>query len=357
MDRILGLFLLPLHRSGKLRRLYNLKLTHNFAYLVLCHRCKEISICGDPTQPVESEVISAIFQAIKRGTYEIVIEILKANPDLIWGNEKLSRDLLFWVIKYHEGRLLSFVTRIYAGKKALLSFRDNDGNNALHLAAKLPDRHYEPVGINAAWIMTHEEGWFEKMKSYLPCWYHEEENRYGETPDQVFYREHQELITNMEEWGKKTAESYSLASVLIVTIMFAALFTVPGGIDEKTGMPKLLHLKQLSGFLISDAVSFITASTSFVGFLSVLTLTYKRRGRRRTLPLRLLFAILSLIISIATMILTFIFALAIMLGNTCHVLPAIIIYVVVVLGVMFSDWQLPTLLNLFSMMALRLRSY
>ncbi|GKV49112.1 hypothetical protein SLEP1_g55879 [Rubroshorea leprosula] len=357
MDRILGLFFFPLHRSGKLRRLYNLKLTHNFAYLVLFRRCEEISTYRDATQLVESGAISGIFQAIKRGTYEIVIEILKANSGLIWCNEKLSRDLLFLVIKYHEGRLSSFVTRIDPGKKALLSFRDKDGNNALHLAAKLPDRHHEPVGIRAAWIMTHEEGWFEEIRSYLPFWYHEEENRYGETPDQVFYREHQELVTNMEEWGKKTAKSYSLASVLIVTVMVAALYTVPGGFDEKTGKPRLLHTKQLSVFLICGAVALITASTSLAGFLSVLTLPYKRRGRRRALPLRLLFAILALIISTATTILAFIFALAIMLENKWQVLRAIIIYLVAVFVVMFSDWQLPTLLNLFSMMALRLRSY
>ncbi|GKV34312.1 hypothetical protein SLEP1_g42689 [Rubroshorea leprosula] len=226
--------------------------------------------------------------------------------------------MIIMAIKHRRGSLLTFGYNLDAGKKALLSLRDKDGNNALHMVAKLPVCPYDSVGIHAAWSVIREERWFEEIKRYLPCWSHEAKNRYGETPDQVFYREHQELITNMEEWGKKTAKSYSLASVLIVTIMFAALFTVPGGIDEETGIPKLLHIKQLSGFLLCDAVSFITASTSFFGFLSVLTLTYKRSGPRGALPFQMLFAISSLSISIATMILAFIFALVMMLENKCY---------------------------------------
>ncbi|GKV34318.1 hypothetical protein SLEP1_g42695 [Rubroshorea leprosula] len=354
MDRILGLFFFRFHRPGKLRRLYNLKLTHRYAHLVLRHWCWKISTYRDVKQVVESGAISIIFQAIKQGTNEIVFEILKANPDLIWYNEKLAKDLLSSVIKYREVGLLSFVTRFEAGKKALLSLEDKDGNNALHLAAKLPDRLYESVGIHAAWTMTFEDWWLEKIKSYLPCWYHEDENLYGETPEQVFYREHQELITDMEEWGKRTAKSYSLASVLIVTIMFAALFTVPGGIDEKTGMPKLLHIKQLSGFLMCDAVSFISASTSLLVFLSVLTQTYKRgRRRRRVLPFKLLFAITTLVISIATMIMAFIFALAVMLENKRQVLLPLILYLLVGFVVLLYGWHAPTLLSLLEIAILQ----
>ncbi|GKV49111.1 hypothetical protein SLEP1_g55878 [Rubroshorea leprosula] len=302
MDKILAVFFFRFHRPG-------------MSVLVLRHWCKEISTYTDVKQLVESEAISIIFQTIKQGTYEIVYCILLENADLIWCNDKLARDLLSSVIKHHDYFLLRFVTKFDAGKKALLSLKDKDGNNALHLAAKLPDYHYESAGIDAAWTMASEEQWLKKVKSRLPCSYQDEKNLCGETPGQVFYKEHKELITNMEEWGKKTAESYSLASVLIVTITFAALFTVPGGVDEKTGKPKLLHIKESFGFLMCDAVSFITASTSLFGFLSVLTLTYRRRDRHRALYSQLLFAISTLIISIATMILAFIFALALMLEN------------------------------------------
>ncbi|GLT26366.1 hypothetical protein SLA2020_080580 [Shorea laevis] len=220
-----------------------------------------MSTYRDATQLVESGAVSALFQAIKDGPNEILTEILKANPDLIWCNKKLSREIVISAILHHQGGIL----RLDPVKKALISLRDEDGNNALHLAAKLPDWPFED-GVHAAWAMDREQKWFEEIKAYLPSWCHEAKNHYGETPDEVFKREHRELIKEMEKWGKATSKSYSLASVLIVTVMYAALFTVPGGNDQNTGIPILLHRKLFFGFLICDVVSFITASTSFLAF-------------------------------------------------------------------------------------------
>jgi len=49
-------------------------------------------------------------------------------------------------------------------------------------------------------------------------------NKEGETPQQVFSREHKELMRKGEEWMKQTAQSYSVVSAFIITIMFAAAF-------------------------------------------------------------------------------------------------------------------------------------
>ncbi|GKV14290.1 hypothetical protein SLEP1_g25187 [Rubroshorea leprosula] len=126
---------LPIMYVGRPLDLYNRKLTHTFANSVLRYWCKEISTYRDATQLVESGTISAIFQAIKDGTVEIVIEILKSNPDLIWCNKNLSREILISAIKYRQGGLLGFVLRLDAGKKTFLSLTDEDGNNVLHLVA------------------------------------------------------------------------------------------------------------------------------------------------------------------------------------------------------------------------------
>ncbi|GKV43848.1 hypothetical protein SLEP1_g51096 [Rubroshorea leprosula] len=317
-----------------------------YANLVLCHLCQEMSTYRDATQLVESGAVKALFQAMKYGPIEIVNEILKANPDLIWCNKMLSRDIIISAIIRRQEDIL----KLDAGKEALISLRDEDGNNALHLAAKLPDWPFED-GVHAAWAMDREQKWFEEIKNYLPYWCHGAKNHYGETPEEIFRREHRGLITEMEKWGKRTAKSYSLASVLIVTVMYAALFTVPGGNDQNTGMPILLHSKLFFWFLICDAVSFITASTSFLAFLSVLTVTYTRRRPRNAMPYQMLFAISTLIISIVTMIPAFILALTIMLEEKkLKVLPAIIVYLLVVFFVMLSSWLLPTLSTLCDMM-------
>ncbi|GKV48755.1 hypothetical protein SLEP1_g55551 [Rubroshorea leprosula] len=314
IDRILEVVIIPttLCAGARLKHMYELKLSHLYAESVLRYWCQEISTYRDATQLVESGTISAIFQAIKDGPIEIVIKILKANPDLIWCNRKLSRDILSAAIKYRRGRILGFVYRLDAGKKAFLSLGDEDGNNTLHLLAKLPEcRQYN--NLRPIEIMVQETKWLREVRLALPEGYTTAKNLYGETPVQVFDREHQKLIKEAEEWIKKTADSYILIPVLIVTIMFAALFTVPGGNNQETGIPILLHRKLFSGFLICDAVSLLTGSTSMLAFLVLLTSSNYPLAVR---SLHLMLAIPLLIISIITMILAFIFALTIMLQRT-----------------------------------------
>ncbi|GKV14273.1 hypothetical protein SLEP1_g25173 [Rubroshorea leprosula] len=298
---------------------YNLKLTRMYANSVLQNWCKKISTYKGATQLVESGTISAIFQAIKDGTLEIVIEILKSNPDLIWCNENLSREILISAIKYRRGGILGFVLRLDAGKKTFLSLTDEDGNNVLHLVAKLPDfRIY--VTLSPAWFMQQEE-----VRSLLPRWYGGAKNHYGQTPSQVFDVEHQQLTKEANDWAKKTADSFILVPVLIVTIMFAAIFTVPGGNNQETGIPILLHTKLFSGFLVCDVVSLFTASISMLLFLIILTESYDTFGLRRTLSWYFQIAMFLLIISIVTMTLGFVFALTIMLPRVWLVVLAILL--------------------------------
>ncbi|GKV48761.1 hypothetical protein SLEP1_g55556 [Rubroshorea leprosula] len=300
--------------------LYNLKLTHTFANSVLQYWCKEISTYRDATQLVGRGTISAIFQAIKNGRVKIVIEILKSNPHLIWCNKNLSREILISAIKYRRGGILGFVLRLDAGKKTFLSLTDEDGNNVLHLVAKLPDLGID-VNLFPVWVMQREE-----VRSLLPRWYQGAKNHYGQTPTQVFDGEHQQWRKEAHEWAKNTANSYILVPVLLVTIMFAALFTVPGGNNEETGIPILLHSKLFSGFLICDVVSLLTASTSMLLFLSILTGSYGPVDLPQNLPTRLMITILLLIISIVTMLFAFGFALTIMLPKKLQGLPVIIGY-------------------------------
>ncbi|GKV14276.1 hypothetical protein SLEP1_g25176 [Rubroshorea leprosula] len=351
IDGILELpFFIPrrFYGAARLKDLYKQKLTHMYANSVLQYWCKEISTYRNTRQLVESGTISAIFEAIKNGTVEIVIEILKANPDLIWCNKKLSRDILIAAIKHRQGRILEFVYRLDAGKKAFLSIGDEDGNNVLHLVAKLPDDRIYNV-LYPAWVMQREIKWFEEVSNVLPRWYRQAKNLYGETPHQVFRKEHQQLTKEANEWAKKTADSYILVPVLIVTIMFAALFTVPGGNNKETDVPILLHRKLFSGFLVCDVVSFLAASASMLRFLDILAQSHGPVRLRQILPFHSMLAISLLAISIVTMILAFIFALTMMLQKKWQVLPAIIIYLPVFTISILIGWLYPTICNVYTM--------
>ncbi|GLT50925.1 hypothetical protein SLA2020_243800 [Shorea laevis] len=129
--------------------------------------------------------------------------------------------------------ILKCVYGLNVGKKAFLSLRDKDGNNVLHLIAKLPDCRHN--NLYPAW----------EVKSVHACWYQGAKNLYGKTPDQVFLREHHKMTKEANEWAKETARSYIVAA-LIVTIMLAVLFKGLGGKNQHSDISKLLHKKLLS---------------------------------------------------------------------------------------------------------------
>ncbi|GKV51404.1 hypothetical protein SLEP1_g58066 [Rubroshorea leprosula] len=160
----------------------------------------------------------------------------------------------------------------------------------------------------------------QSVEAFASWPYKEQKNNTGETPFQVFAREHKDLLKEAEEWMKKTAESSTVVGALIITIMFAAAFTVPGGNDQNTGFPIFLNSTEESSplvpytvFMVSDAISLFTAAGSVLMFLGILTSRYAYQDFRISLPLKLIVGLCSLFVSIATMAVAFCASLFIML--------------------------------------------
>jgi hypothetical protein len=59
--------------------------------------------------------------------------------------------------------------------------------------------------------------------------------------------------------------------------MFAAAFTVPGGNNQDSGIPLLLKDETFNVFIISDAISLFTSSTSVLLFIGILTGRYAEK--------------------------------------------------------------------------------
>ncbi|XP_028771269.1 ankyrin repeat-containing protein NPR4-like [Neltuma alba] len=110
---------------------------------------------------------------------------------------------------------------------------------------------------------------------------------------------------------KDTATSCSVVGALIVTIMFAADFTVPGGNDQTSGHPIFLKEKLFRVFLILDAVSFASTS-SVLTFLGILTSHYVEDDFLYSLSTKLIIGLSALFLSIATMMIAFSSAIIIM---------------------------------------------
>ena len=63
------------------------------------------------------------------------------------------------------------------------------------------------------------------------------QNKFRQTPVDIFTETHRDLVKRGGEWLTNTSESCSVVAALIATATFATSNTVPGGIKESTGTP------------------------------------------------------------------------------------------------------------------------
>ncbi|GJY71525.1 ankyrin repeat family protein [Tanacetum coccineum] len=192
---------------------------------------------------------------------------------------------------------------------------DEDGNNLLHLAGRLAPIHKLNAVSGAALQMQRELQWFEEVKKLVNPKHTQTQNKYKETPIMVFRRQHNDLRKEGEEWMKKTADSYTITAALIITIVFAAAITVPGGNNGDNEKP--IYEKETSFiiFAVSDAISLFTSTTSLLLFLSILTARYADEDFLYKLPKRLIFGLTMLFLSVTSMMIAFSATLYIMFGQ------------------------------------------
>ncbi|KAL0373282.1 UNVERIFIED_CONTAM: hypothetical protein Sradi_3243900 [Sesamum radiatum] len=93
----------------------------------------------------------------------------------------------------------------------------------------------------------------------------------------IFTAEHKILKEGGEKWMKDIFNSCMIAVALIVTVMFAAAITVPGGNDGSNGYPIFSKNGAFIVFAISDVVCLFTSTTSLLMFLAILTSHYAEK--------------------------------------------------------------------------------
>ncbi|KAI5340569.1 hypothetical protein L3X38_019843 [Prunus dulcis] len=146
------------------------------------------------------------------------------------------------------------------------------------------------------------------------------------TPRALFTKKHKELVKEGEKSMKETANSCTVVGALIVTMMFAAAFTVPGGNNGDTGLPIFLNEKVFKMFIVSDAISLFSSTTSVMTFLAILTSRYAEDDFLKSLPRKMILGLFTLFISIVGMMIAFSSALFIMLdGKPSIVIPVILL--------------------------------
>ncbi|XP_022740675.1 uncharacterized protein LOC111292517 [Durio zibethinus] len=326
--------------------IYELKLTHLQAKELLTCICREVSNLEDEHK-LEALIKKALFEAVKHGMVEFVTEIMKHYPEVIWFYDEKDRNIFFVATAERQEKIFSLIYKIGAKKESLATHWDKDFNNMLHQAAFLsPSSQLDRVS-GAALQMQRELQWFKEVESIVQPKYKEMMNKHYKTPRLLFTDQHKILVEQGEQWTKETAESCTVVTALIVTIMFSAVFTVPGGYYNDTGVPLYLHRNSFMIFIISDALSLFTSTTSLLMFLGILTSRYREEDFLQTVPTKLILGLSMLFFSIATMMITFGVALFIVLYERIAWVLFPIILLASLPVTLFALLQFPLLVEIF----------
>ncbi|XP_055961620.1 uncharacterized protein LOC126677327 isoform X2 [Mercurialis annua] len=328
-----------------LKQIYEKKLTHAYAFKILHIMCEHIKTI-EPDDFRKNGVYLSFFVAIREGVIEVVVEMIKSIPSLVSALDNNLRGMLMLAVQHRQEKIFSLVHVLDMSKFMSISHLDKDRNTMLHVAAKLaPSRRLSRIS-GAALQMQRELQWYKEVESIVNPLAKAYVNDFEQRPGDIFSSDHYELVADGEKWMKDTATSCTVVGALIITIMFTAAFTVPGGNHQETGFPIFLHEKSFRIFLISDAISLFASSTSVLMFLGVLTSRYSEEDFLKSLPTKLIIGLSTLFVSIAAMMVSFCATIILMLRDQLNLVMPIVLLASIPVS-LFVVQQFPLLVEIF----------
>ncbi|KAL8456489.1 hypothetical protein ACS0TY_033796 [Phlomoides rotata] len=249
----------------------------------------------------------SMLRAAEHGICEIVQMIMDMYPVVTTSVDSTGKNIMHLAAINRFENVFNLTYDMSDRKHLFSNGVDFENNNLMHMCARLAPPHKLNLVPGAALQMQRELQWFNEMERFVPPSRGKWGNNNSRTPKQLFTEQHEKLKAEGERWMKDTATACSIATALISTVVFAAAFTVPGGVSSETGDPIFFKLKIPSFvlFVVTNAVSLFTSITSLMMFLSILTSRYAEQDFLHVLPKRLSFGLLTLFISITFMLVAF----------------------------------------------------
>ncbi|KAI7749461.1 hypothetical protein M8C21_020046 [Ambrosia artemisiifolia] len=198
----------------------------------------------------------SLFEAVRQDNYEVVDEILLTSPATIDCKDEEGYNIIQLAIMNRAEKVYSLLYHIIERTQSYREMEDSYDNNLVHLAGKLAPSFVLQRTTGAALQLQREILWREEVtKLRLPIDLGDV-NKNKETPAMVFTREHRDLMKEGENWIKTTAESCSITAALIVTVVFAAAITVPGGSNQDSGIPVFKNEAAFTVFAFTKKVDY-----------------------------------------------------------------------------------------------------
>ncbi|KAF3451778.1 hypothetical protein FNV43_RR07874 [Rhamnella rubrinervis] len=240
----------------------------------------------------------------EHGYREIVNGIIQVYPQAVEHVSDKGLNIMHVAIRHRQKDIFDRVKQMRIPMARLVRKIDDNGYTLLHHVA---DMRYYSGGTqpNPALELQDELKWFERVRKIIPSHYAMNHNINDETAQDFFVRSHEYLLKEAQNWLKRTSESCSVIAVLIATVGFTAAYTVPGGSNQTTGLPILLHNPFFVVFSFMDVISLVSSLTSVVMFISILTSPFRLQDFRKSLPRKLTLAFTFLFLAVAASMLAF----------------------------------------------------
>ncbi|XP_023735889.1 uncharacterized protein LOC111883801 [Lactuca sativa] len=321
--------------------------THEDARRLLWHVSGLIKSENTPTS-YHHYYTNPILEATRQNAFEVVEVIVSYFPNAIWSANEDGHNIIQYVVINRSEKVYNLLYQMSEHRNIYRTIRDSHGNNLLHLAARLAPKNKLNLISGAALQIQRELQWFKEVERFICPLSIVQKNSFNGTPQTVFTREHKELVIEGEKWMKSTAESYTITAALIITIVFAAAITVPGGSDQNKGIPIFTNNTAFTVFAISDAISLFAAVTSLLMFLSILTARFAEQDFLFKLPTKLIIGLATLFISTTAMIVAFGATLYLVFGqrNSKILIPIAVLTCLPITS--FVTLQFPLVLELMS---------
>ncbi|WVZ09150.1 hypothetical protein V8G54_013680 [Vigna mungo] len=276
----------------------------------------------------EALVYDAMLEVAKHGNVDFINAMRKANHDLLLAMDNHGRDIFSYAVIHRKHNVFQFMLTFSENKDIINYRRDMFGNNLLHLAAHLGPLSDLNRRSGAAWQMKREIDWFKAVEEVVHAKCREAKNDEGKKPKEIFIETHKELMKDGEKWIKETAGTFAIVGVLVITVMFAAIFTVPGGLHQDTGIPIFIKDKRFTVFIVADAISLLASIFTVFIYIDLQTSSYAPTDFLRRLPTKIMSGLGCLSLSLVSMVIAFCAALGIVLQKSLlykHIFVGVVI--------------------------------
>ncbi|XP_023731470.1 uncharacterized protein LOC111879232 isoform X1 [Lactuca sativa] len=289
-----------------------------------------------------------ILEASRQNAYEFVDKIMHHFPNAIWSANEDGHNIIQYAVVNRSEKIYNLLYWMSQHRNICRTIKDSSGNNLLHLATRLAPNNKLNLISGEALQIQRELQWFKEVERFICPLSIIQKNSFNETPQTIFTREHKELVIEGQKWMKSTAESYTITAALIITIVFAAAITVPGGNKQEGGLPVFTNHTAFTIFAISDAISLFSAVTSLLMFLSILTARFAEQDFLFKLPTKLIIGLATLFISTTAMIVAFAATLYLVFGqsNSRILIPIAVLTCLPITS--FVTLQFPLVIELMS---------